>query len=362
MTDSLHIIGSHEMGGAEKFFSRLLIALEERNHEVTAIVRPNSPLIGHLSDIHYMKVGMRNIWDVLSTIRIRQIILKIKPPVVQTYMGRATRLTRIPKKLPSIHVARLGGYYKVKGYYEHADAWVGNTRGLCDYLVSSGLPADRVYHIGNFVEQRPLPPPEQISETRRSLGIPEQAIVLFSLGRFNYKKGFEDLIQAFKMVSAHVKTGELYLVVAGDGPLKRQLHSLADELGLNDSIVWIGWQNDPGLFYALADIFVCPSRIETMGNVILEAWAYGLPVLATRTPGALELIEDGTNGLLCPLNDPKGLAGKLQELLRAGKTVWRELGARGLESLQKDFSRDAIVDKYLAMYEDLLTRKGRRQR
>ena len=66
-------------------------------------------------------------------------------------MGRASRLTHLPPNGTAVHVARLGGYYKIDGYYRHAHAWIGNTQGICDYLIREGLPASRVFLIGNFV-------------------------------------------------------------------------------------------------------------------------------------------------------------------------------------------------------------------
>ena len=77
-------------------------------------------------------IPMRNGWDLLSVLKIRRLIRNTGPLIVQTYMGRATRLTRLPRDSAAIHVARLGGYFKIKGYYQHAHAWVGNTRGICD--------------------------------------------------------------------------------------------------------------------------------------------------------------------------------------------------------------------------------------
>jgi len=302
---------------------------------------------------------MRNGWDIFSAIAIRKLIKRLRPEIVQTYMGRATRLTRVPKEHCAIHIARLGGYYKVRGYYEHADAWVGNTRGLCDYLVKNGLPADRVYHIGNFVEKRQAPPKQEMSKLRNSIGIPDEATIIFSLGRFNYKKGFEDLLQAFKIVKSKCKNNPVYLIIAGDGELKHTLHSLGQELGLYPNLLWLGWQKDPTIFYALADIFVCPSRIETMGNVILEAWSHSLPVVATKTPAALELIEPGVNGLLVPIQDPEALANELMALLKEPPNTKKALGAKGKETLDREHSKETVVKKYLTMYEELINHKGR---
>src|SRR5690625_3524083 len=108
-------------------------------------------------------------------------------------MGRATRLTRLPPSSSAVHIARLGGYYKIRGYYEHAHAWVGNTKALCDYLVREGLPAARVFHIGNFVAEPATVSDDELATLRMQLGLPDDALVLMTLGRFIDIKGFDDL-------------------------------------------------------------------------------------------------------------------------------------------------------------------------
>jgi glycosyltransferase involved in cell wall biosynthesis len=127
---------------------------------------------------------------------------------------------------------------------------------------------------------------------------------------------------------------------------------------LNTRLRWVGWQNDPSPYFNLADVFVCPSRHETLGNVILEAWAYQLPVISTRTPGALELIRGGENGLLAPAKDPQALSERLLELLKAGPPEWRRIAEKGRETLIAKHSQEAVVNAYLAMYEDLQTRRS----
>ncbi len=295
---SLHVIGSTQMGGAEKFFIRLVGALHERDHSAIAVHRPGSPVGRQLgADIPRYLVPMRNGWDVLSGLAIRRLIRETGVGIVQTYMGRASRLTRVPEKLGAVHIARLGGFYKVNGYYRHANAWIGNTRELCDYLVGQGLPAARIFRIGNFVEMPKRLSSPELAERRRTLGVPEDALVVFSLGRFLQLKGFDLLIEALAQVPAEIGHRPVRLVLAGEGPMGAELKKQAAALGLDDRICWAGWQSDPTALYQMSDVFVCPSRRETLGNVILEAWANGLPVLSTETPAARELIQDGTNGL-----------------------------------------------------------------
>ncbi len=360
MISSFHIIGSRQMGGAERFYIRLLKALKEKHQPITAIVRPSSPLRSALNTgIEQHLVPMRNGWDIFSLLSIRKLLKAHTPQVAQTYMGRATRLTRVPKELDTVHVARLGGYYKIKGYYEHAHFWVGNTKGLCNYLVQNGIPANKIYCIGNFVELPSLSSPESMHEARKSLGLPDEAFILFSLGRFNHKKGFETLLDAFAMIPPSLKSRPVFLLLAGDGPLAESLRKQALKLGIQEKIRWLGWVDDPGIFYDIADIFICPSREETLGNVILEAWAHALPVISTSTPGALELIQDKKNGLIVPIDSPAKLYHATVDLLKAGEALWNELGKNGLESVKKNHTKEAIVSAYLEMYREIVDNHNR---
>ena len=300
---SLHIIGSRQLGGAESFYLRLVRAFNEGNDlKALPVIRPNSPLRQVLkSGEEAFYVPMRNGWDLLSMFSIRRLVRRTGAEIIQSYMGRGSRLTRVPQNMPAVHVARLGGFYKIDGYYRHANAWVGNTRELCDYLVRQGLPASRVYHIGNFVEPAsPLLRRRERRNSDSSLEIPAEAVVLFSLGRFIDIKGFDDLLAAFAGLAPEVQGRPLFLVIAGDGPLRQQLLNQARELGVEQRVRWAGWQSRPGPYFDLADIFVCPSSHETLGNVILEAWAHRLPVVSTSTPGGRELIVEGETGLLAP--------------------------------------------------------------
>jgi glycosyltransferase involved in cell wall biosynthesis len=352
--DSVHIIGSRQFGGADRFYVRLVKALSAASHRVLAVTRPTSPIGRGLGpDIDLVQIPMRNGWDLLSFLSIRRLLRRTQPPIVQTYMGRATRLTHVPAKTHAVHVARLGGYYKIRGYYEHANAWVGNTKGVCDYLVRCGLPADRVYLIGNFVDVPSPMSQEERFGLKRSCQIPEQAVVVFSLARFISIKGMDDLLSAFARLPREDHSRPIHLLLAGDGPLLPQLEALTGTLGIADRVHWVGWQDEPGPFYEISDLFVCPSRRETLGNVILEAWAHRIPVLATRTPGAEELITHEENGILVPCSDPESLAEGMRVLLKAGMPVLESMAERGIQTLRTKFSREGIVKAYLSLYSRL---------
>lgn len=354
MVSSIHVLGSRQLGGADRFFVRLVEALARAGHPSLAVLRSDSPVVPVLSaEVEQVHLPLASKWDLYSRWRLTRLIGERQPDVVQSYMGRATRLTRLPMGSGALHVARLGGYYKIDGYYRHAHAWVGNTRDLCRYLVEQGLPQQRVFYIGNFVPQPRAVPGDELLALRSRLGLPENAFVVFALGRLIVKKGFEDLLEAFARLAPVVDGRPLVLLIAGDGAQRGPLADAARRLGLEQRVRWAGWQNDPTPFFALGDVFVCPSRQEPLGNVLLEAWQHRLPVLSTRNEGAAALVTDGDNALLAPLEDPQGLAEAMRRLLTMSTAERQRLADAGHATVQREHHEQAVLAAYLAMYEQL---------
>lgn len=354
----VHIIGSKTSGGAERFFLRFSRACCEAGHENYAFLRKNTTILSQVAPgIQIETFPMAAVWDVLSMYFIRRRLKRLSPHVVQTYMGRATRLTRLQGALPhAVHVARLGGYYKLSGY-RHADAWVCNTRGLCDYLIKSGFDSRAVYLIPNFVDEPISRDEEVISSLRREFGIPEHALVLLNAGRFMEVKGHRYLLQAFAGLKKEFAGRTPYLLLLGNGPLFEEMQSLAHSFGVSNRVIFAGWQSEPGHFYHMADIVVFPSlEMEALGNVILEAWAYGRPVVASSFAGALELITHGENGLCVPCRNASRLTEALH-VLCLNDNLRVMLAQKGRERLKHEFSRERILNEYFQMYSMLLKKK-----
>jgi len=353
VTSSLQIVGSRSNGGAEGFFCRLTNALAAHDKTTWAMLPPDSVLNEQLTgDVKRVSQKMRGVWDVWARMAISSWIRRHAPPVAQTWMGRATRLTHVPRGAPTVHIARLGGYYDVRGY-AHASAWVGNTRGICDYLIKNGLPAERVFHIGNFVE--PVPPPSAQAKfaARQSLSIHPDALVSLTTGRLHPNKGFADLLHAISELPAEIDDRKLLFLLVGDGPLRESLHTLSESLGIDDRVRWTGWQTNTAPYYQASDLFVCPSRHEPLGNVVLEAWSHELPLLATRAEGPSELMTDDKDGRLVALEDPMALARSIKSLLQLSSTDRGELITNGLAKVQRLYSPEIIRSRYLELYKDL---------
>jgi glycosyltransferase involved in cell wall biosynthesis len=350
---SLHVIGGKGSGGAERFAVRLINALARNDQPVAAVTVAGGEIARAIDPaVRQYHVPMLGVWDLYSRWKINHAIADFRPDVVQTYMGRATRIMHLHSGARPVHLARLGGYYNLKGY-RHAHAWVGNTRGIRDYLTSHGLPADRVHYIGNFVDSPPRVQPAALNALRARYGL-EGCRVIVGLGRLHPNKGWAGLLDAFARLPASSEGVPLHLLMVGDGPLRQDLEDLAGQLGIASRVHWAGWQTDPAPYYQLADVFVCASVHEPLGNVILEAWANRALIVSTRAQGPLELMQDGVNGLLAPLADAAGLAEVLRTALALNDEHRSRLIEAGHDEVARHYSEAAIVSDYIKLYTSLM--------
>jgi len=353
MIRSVHIIGSRTGGGAERFFVRLVQALAEAGHPAHAITRPDSAVAQLLgTTVPQSHVAMRNVYDWLSRRAIRRITDTLKPDIVQTYMGRATRLTHLPRHGGPRHVARLGNYYKLDGY-RHAHAWIGNTRGICDYLVQGGLPAARVYHVPNFVDPAEPADPEELARLRSGYGIPAHARVVLGIGRFTPIKGFLGLVRALAGLP-EIGGRPVYACLVGDGPQRQALEQETSRLGIAGRVRFAGWQSGPEAFFDLADVVAFPCRFdEPFGNVIIESWSHRRAVVATPSKGAQETSRHGETAWHADSDAPADLARALATVL-GDEALRGALAAAGHAALLRDYARPVIVARYAQTYQHIL--------
>jgi glycosyltransferase involved in cell wall biosynthesis len=347
---NLQVIASRGAGGAEGFYARLVNALTARGAHSLAVCPARSAVTAALdAQVTRHPLAMRALWDLGARRALRRLARTHAPCIVQTWLGRATRLTRLEGIPGCMHLARLGGYYNL-AHYRHADAWVTNTRGLRDHLVARGFPAARVFHIGNFPAAARVVAANELAMLRARLALPADARCLLAAGRLHPVKGLDVLLHAFATLRQHQPC---VLLLVGDGPERAALTVLARRLGVHERVRFCGWQNDLAPWYALADLVVLPSHSEALGNVILEAWAQARPVVASATAGARELIEEGVNGMIVPIANSAALAVALARALD-NSTLATQLVAGGDASLRADHSATTVCDAYLELYARLL--------
>jgi glycosyltransferase involved in cell wall biosynthesis len=323
-------------GGAEAFFTRLVVALAHAGLEQRAVIRRHEERSGALrqADIDVKEIRFGGPLDIRSGLGLRREIERFRPDVVLSWMNRATR--SCPRG-DFVHCARLGGYYKLK-HYKRCDHLIGNTRGIVDYLVDQGWPADRAHYLPNFVTAERAAP-----VSRASLETPESATLLLALGRLHDNKGFDVLIEAMAALP------DAWLWIAGSGPRDKALKDQAQRLGVASRIRFLGWRDDVAALLAAADIFVCPSRLEPLGNVVLEACAHDVPVVATDHAGPAELISDGKDGLLVPVEDAPAIAAAV-ECIVSDRALAEALTEAGRATYQANYTEAAVVRRYMDFF------------
>jgi glycosyltransferase involved in cell wall biosynthesis len=167
------------------------------------------------------------------------------------------------------------------------------------------------------------------------------------IGRLAAVKDHKNLINAFKLAREKLKNIELMIV--GDGPLKQELESYVQEMGLAESVVFTGARRDIAQLLSGFDIFILSSLDEGMPITLLEAMAAGVPVIATKVGGIPEIVVDGKTGFLVPPQAPDKLAEKIYLLLENGKLA-DLMGKEGRKSVDENFSIGKMVSKYEAIY------------
>jgi glycosyltransferase involved in cell wall biosynthesis len=175
--------------------------------------------------------------------------------------------------------------------------------------------------------------------------------LLFALGRLHQNKGFDTLLKAVSRIS------DLYLWIAGDGPEREALESLAHQLGIKPRVRFLGWRDDAPALHAAADLFVCPSRHEPLGNVVIEAWAQRSPVLAAASQGPTELIEPDVNGILTPIDEPVAMAEAIRKAVRDPDGLAR-MAAAGRQAFEARFTEAAVVAQYRAFFDQVIAQKA----
>jgi glycosyltransferase involved in cell wall biosynthesis len=342
MTRLLQAMAGAAHGGAEAFFERLTLALERSGLHQRVLIRRN-PQRAHLlrdSGVEVEELGFGGVLDLPTRWGFSRAVKRFEPSVVLTWMNRASRFC---PEGPFVQVGRLGGYYDLK-YYRRCSHLVGNTQDICDWVIGQGWPAERVHYLPNFVTNataKPVP--------RASLDTPPGVPLLLALGRLHANKAFDVLLKAL------VEVPGAYLWIAGDGPLRTELEALAARLSIKPRVRFLGWRDDVAALYAAADLFVCPSRHEPLGNVVIEAWAQGVPVVAAASQGPTQLIADGRDGLLAPVDDAHALASAIRRLL-GERGLAEALGTGGRQAYEQRFTEAAVVGKY----REFLDKVGRR--
>jgi glycosyltransferase involved in cell wall biosynthesis len=235
----------------------------------------------------------------------------------------------------------------------HLDRVVAVSRDVRVELEEFGLQPNSIDDIPNGVDItrfKPLPVQMRV-QVRTSLGWANDRVIV-SMGRLAPQKGFDVLISAIRLIKDRHKDRDLKLVIVGEGPLLGQLRGQVESLGMLDSVIFTGQVNEVVTYLQAADIFVLPSRFEGLSNALLEAMACGLPVIASRVSGNVDVIQANFNGLLVEPDSVDELATVIGRLVR-DRALSVRLGTEARRTIQSHYSLEVVTDRYMTLYQEL---------
>jgi glycosyltransferase involved in cell wall biosynthesis len=332
----LQLLGSAIDGGAETYFTDLTRGLAAAGTDQVAVIRAHAARQSALQDAQIPTTIARfgSQLDLFTKGKVRTVARASRAKVLLAWMNRAA--SHAPSG-PWARIGRLGGYYDLK-YYRGFHALVANTRDITDWILAQGWPKDRVHYIPNFAEAGPL---ETVD--RASLDTPSDVPLLLSMGRLHEVKAHDISLKALALIP------QAYLWIAGTGPLEAELKALAQSLGVAQRVRFLGWRNDAAALYRTADACLFPSRFEPLGNVVIQCWANGLPVIAAASQGPSQLITPGQDGLLVPIDDAPALATAARRVL-AEPALRDQMVQQGLIRMDGEFSKAAVIAQWQALF------------
>lgn len=368
----VHVIHRLDYGGMEAVLVDLINAMgdEPYRHAVICLRdytafrdRIRSP------DVAVYALGKRDGKDFSNYWRLLRLLRRLRPVLVNTY-NLAT--------IDAAPFARLVGAKVV--HAEHGwqverdsvpskhkmlrrmmspfiDRFVAVSEDLGDWLRSAvGLSVAKLSCIHNGVDATKFSKDDFIRQAgRRRLGVEERTFVVGTVARLDPIKAQADLIEA---VARLVQDGEtvrpVKLFIVGEGPERARLEALIAERGLPEHVSLMGAQDAVAELLAAFDVFALPSHNEGVSIAILEAMASGLPVVATRVGGNPEVVSDGKSGLLIEAGAVEALAAALARY-RDDVELARAHGTVGRTRMQAEFSLQNMVERYLRLYDDVLS-------
>ncbi len=361
----LHLCSAREIGGGERHLADLANALANRGHDIFAALSPLSPLMTELSELpkqNIIELRMRNSMNIASATKLMRFVRANQVEVVHAHVARDYPLAswvagrcRVPLVLTRHVLFPLNRIHRLT--LRHVAQVIAVSHAVADSLRTQHIfRDDQIAVIQNGIDVERFKQRKQAAQSDR-LEL-SRKLRVGMVGHLAPIKGQEDFIRAAAIVAR--QRHDVDFIVAGedksrDGENWQNIESLVRELGLAERVSLAGWIDDIAELLSTFDLFVSPSRSEPFGLSIVEAMAAGVPVIATMSEGAREIIEAEKTGRLVPTGDIAALANGICKLLD-DPGARQSFSANAQEAARERFSLERMVEAT----EDVYRRVSRR--
>jgi len=370
MVLSAHLNTEPTWRGGEQQTLYLLEGLLRRGHVAVLFCPRGSPLAARAGSagIDVRPLAVRSEGDVPAILRLAGHLRRLAPEVLHMHTSHAHTVGVCAATLSGRSIRRIVSRRVDFSIYRHSflglngikyavgvDRYLAVSNVIRDVLVADGVNASRVGVVHSGVD------PDRFRDASAAwraafledLGLAHGTPIVGTVAALASHKGLEHLIDA---AADLVKRRECAFAVAGEGSLRAELERRIADRGLERRFRLLGFQERVGDFLAGIDVFAFPSVAEGLGTSLLDALALERPAIASRAGGIPEIIEDGENGLLAAPGDARSLADGIERILGEPELA-RRLGTAGRRTVLERFSVDAMVDKTLAAYHEVIARR-----
>ncbi|MEK7469342.1 MAG: glycosyltransferase [Planctomycetota bacterium] len=340
----LFLITELDPGGAEKQLYHLATGLDRTRFEPRVLCLRGFGAVGEAliqAGVPAESLGMKRKWDIGAPFRLKRKLAEWKPDILHSFLFHANMLGRMVARRAGVR--RVIGSVRVCETRKHHLLWDRLTQGQmdCETCVCeavreytervAGIDPRKLVVVRNGVE---LPSLEGVDRSR-----PEALFV----GRLEPQKDVRSLLAAWPLVRKRVPEARLRIV--GKGPQEAELRGLGVE-----GVEWCGFQADVAPFWRSARVLVLPSKWEGLPNVVLEAMAWGLPVVATAVGGSVELVREKVTGYVVAAGDPLSLADRLSSILE-DREMAKSMGEKGREVAGREYTVSGMVRANEELYD-----------
>jgi glycosyltransferase involved in cell wall biosynthesis len=315
--------------------------------------------------IPVFRLSEESAYDLSTIQKLKRLLSQLKPDLIQTHAVKSHFLTRLSGVHHSVPwIAFHHGYTSTSWrnyFYNELDRWslkaasqvVTVSHASLEQLRSKGIHSEKIRVIHNAVHAgystEPVDTPS-VAALRASLGIPVGQKVILSVGRLSKEKDQASLVDAMTELRGSFSP---YLLIVGEGPEQKTIVERARTLRLTNKVILMGQQDHIRPFYALADVVVISSRSEGSPNVLLEALAAGVPVVATAVGGIPEMVEDGKHALLVRHGNTRQMATSIARIFTE-PDVAQNLVRNGKILVRTKFSPEERARTLSELYEKIL--------
>ena len=319
------------------------------------------------SDIPVERVPERFVFDVQVVSRLRKLVNHLNPDIIQTHASKSHFLMRcsgLGKQRPWI--AFHHGYTNTdfrSPIYNGLDRWslqapqriVTVSAATKEQLRRHGISGERVTVLHNAVpaqlHRQALNDASVIRQRKTSLGVSADEKVILCAGRLSKEKAQIDLVAAIAHLKKQRPDLALRVFIVGDGPERERIVQAIESAGLEKNIVLTGHLKDLTPYYEAADVVAIPSLSEGSPNVLLEAMAFGVPIVATEVGGIPEIVTQGTTALLVSPQDAGAMAAAIERLIFEPGTA-SALAQQAREKVETDYSPESRAKSLVSIYEE----------